>query len=124
VIQLDPQHLLFMEPRQPASRDPIIDDYTRRMAGALRVAEIPPRSTWNRGRHDCICRMSSACYDLDVATTHGTLKTNSLAVHYLAHHRGEVPESELAKVLTLTAPPLDPLPTELTRDMTPLPLPR
>src|SRR5215207_5574990 len=119
MIRLDPKHLLFVEPRQPARRDPIIDDYTRRMAGALRVAATPPRWSF-RGFHTCVCRMNSTHYDLRVATSNGWLRTNSLAVHYLAHHRGEVPDSELAKVLTLTAPPLDPLPTELARDLTPL----
>lgn len=123
MIRLDARHLLFIAPRGLGTAEPLIDEYTRRMAGALRVARLAPRKLWKRGFHTCVCRMQSGHIDLFVATTSGELVTNSLAVHYLAHHRDEVPAAELAKVLTLTAPPLEPLLEELNRDLRPLPLP-
>jgi hypothetical protein len=118
MVKLDAKHLLFIEPRSPASDEPVIDEYTRRMTGGLRVGHRRngPRDV-RRGVHMCVCRMTSEPFDTYVETTTGRLKTNSLCIHYLAHHRVEVPESELAKVLTLTAEPEDPVPTELARDM-------
>jgi len=74
-----------------------VDEYTRRMAGALRVAELDPWLKRTRGHHTCVCRMDSSNSNHYVRTESGHLITNSLAVHYLAHHRSEVPEGELAK---------------------------
>jgi hypothetical protein len=119
MIRIRPRWLLFIEPRGPASTVPIIDEYTRRMAGALRVAAIPAREQHSRGIHMCVCRMRSANHHFYVRGTSGRLTTNSLCVHYLAHHRDEVPASELEKVLMLHASACDPLPSDLARDLSP-----
>jgi hypothetical protein len=123
MVKLGPRHLMFIEPRELASPAPIVDGFTRRMAGALRVATRPPPERHFRGIHLCVCRMRSTNYNLYVRSTSGQLTTNSLCVHYLAHHRSEVPPGELDKVLTLVAPPCDPLPSDLARDLTPLKVP-
>jgi hypothetical protein len=112
VIVLAPDHLLFIEPQLPCSAEPVIDEYTRRMAGALLSAS---KQAAYRGIHRCICGATSTNCNYIVriqqrvagSPWHGLL-TNSLAVHYLALHRDEVPSEELAKVLTLTAEPADP----------------
>ena len=42
------------------------------------------------------------------------LRTNSLAIHYLAHHRDEVPPEELAKVAKLLADEVEPTHDEMS----------
>lgn len=115
----DADHVLFIEPAAQASSEPLIDRYTRHMAGALRAATPPPVAARFGGVHTCVCGATSANYNLDV-WSHRLLRfgrrrvqTNTLAVHYLAHHRDEVPAHELAKVLMLEAEPAEPLASEL-----------
>jgi hypothetical protein len=112
VIGLKPDHLLFIEPQRPRSAEPVIDEYTRRMAGAMLSAS--PQAAY-RGIHHCHCGAASTNCNYIVrilqrvagSPWHGLL-TNSLAVHYLALHRDEVPLDELTKVLRLTAEPTNP----------------
>ena len=112
LIDLSPDHLLFIEPTLPPSAEPVVDEYTRRMTGAMRSAS--PQAAY-RGIHRCRCGETSTNSDYIVRIAqrvpgspwHGLL-TNSLAVHYLAFHRDEVPPGELAKVLTLSAAPAEP----------------
>jgi hypothetical protein len=98
--------LLFIEPRNPASAEPVVDDLTKRMAAALNdgvggtgdtQASFRPGGGL-RGWHDCVCGACSS--NQNYLLSDGQV-TNSLCVHYLAHHRGEVPESELRKVRSL-----------------------
>ena len=115
------EHVLMIEPRGPCAAKPVIDEMTRRMAGALAGARTKHRY---RGIHDCTgrgCHASSDNADHFVAVRStgpgslpGELMTNSLAVHYLAFHRGEVPPSELDKVGSLAAPPAEPTIEQLT----------
>ena len=97
--------LLFVEPEKRPVRVPVVDAITRRMTGAWRKrTRIEPGF---RGIHHCTserCYTSSDNYNYLVATADGrVLTTNSLAIHYLAHHRDEVPTAELAKVAQLLA---------------------
>jgi hypothetical protein len=104
---IKPQGLLFIEPTQPELATPVIDNLTRRMAAALQRSRS---GTWQgdrfdvgngwRGWHTCSCGAMSGNHDLLLANG---MVTNSLAVHYLAKHRLEVPQAELRKVLTLPA---------------------
>jgi hypothetical protein len=97
------QHLLFVEPQGRPSSVPVIDALTRKMAGAWSVRTVQEPG-W-RGLHPCTgerCYATSDNYDSFVVTVDGArLMTNSLCVHYLAFHRAEVPERELAKVARL-----------------------
>ncbi len=125
MVNLDDRHLLFIEPTEVASKAPVFDEYTERMQRALDKAI---KGKTYRGVHTCRCSRKSTNYDLFVSCESGIVlfkeldnhtgwrrvfddstrpnkkqnfKTNSLAVHYLAYHRNEVPETELAKVLRL-----------------------
>jgi hypothetical protein len=51
-----------------------------------------------------------------VHTMAGRFATNSLAIHYVACHRVEVPTSELAKILTLPTSDVEPTDGELAGD--------
>lgn len=90
--------LLYVEPKAPPSDKPLIDDLTRKMATGLQFA-ICPQNRWYRGSHQCSCgvRSDNKTYII------GRFSTNSLAVHYLAWHRHEVPQAELDKVASLVA---------------------
>lgn len=66
-----------------------------------------------KGHHRCTgrgCQARSGNADLLIEG----LVTNSLAVHYLAHHRGDVPCGELAKVAVLDGPGAEPTPEQLS----------
>lgn len=106
----DDEHLLMIEPTGTPTSEPLVDDLTRRMAGALTCAEkIRP----TRGWHACTGRGCQANSDNVTHMVEG-YATNSLAVHYLAHHRDEVPHGELAKVAALNGPDAEPTPRQLS----------
>ena len=101
-------YLLFIEPTQPASAIPLIDELTRKMAAAFRAA-TPSADSW-LGVHECVCGVASMNHNYilpDGRTTH------SLCVHYLAYHRPEVGAEQLQEVAQLGAGKLDPTEREL-----------
>lgn len=113
------QGILYIEPAKARAAEPLIDELTMLMAGALRAAESGTGTSQDfstgggyRGWHTCACgAMSSNCeYRLP-----GGEVTNSLATHYLALHRDEVPEDQLAKVRALksVATPVKPTGREM-----------
>jgi hypothetical protein len=91
----EPMHLLYVEPAERPAAEPVLDLLTMVMAAAL--AEAPPTGA-QRGRHVCSCGARSDGYEYLLAT--GDL-TNSLAVHYLAFHRGELNNEVVAECLTV-----------------------
>jgi hypothetical protein len=98
MIAIDEYHLLMIHPSGPATAEPLVDALTRKMAGALAGAE---RTNFSRGFHRCTglgCRAVSDNAEHLVAG----YTTNSLAVHYLAHHRADVSRGELAKAVIAT----------------------
>ena len=101
--------LLFIEPQREASPVPLVDDATKRMTAALRSAQHG-----YRGIHTCRCGAQSDNVDHFIFNTDPRFTTNSLAVHYLAQHRDEVPPDELANVLTLPAVHAEPTVHEIT----------
>jgi hypothetical protein len=113
MISHAPDHLLFIEPTRPASAVPVIDALTRRMTGAWR--ERATSLVAYDGVHMCTaCSSTSDSEDHFVITTDGReLLTNSLAIHYLAYHRDEVPAAELAKVASLAAEMWEPTVDEM-----------
>ncbi len=88
--------LLYMEPQQSASEEPVLDEVTQKMTAAFRLAE--PSEYGYRGFHQCICGACGTNYDYQLRNGEWT---NSLCVHYLAYHREEVPQSQLDKVKML-----------------------
>ena len=97
MINLSPNHLLFVEPRKPLEH-PINDELTIKLEKLLGSAIEGPRY---RGFHICTCGCNkrSECYDLYI----GEMITNSLALHYLRDHRSEIPQSELEKLKNINA---------------------
>jgi hypothetical protein len=107
---INPQGLLFIHPFDPPSEHPLIDELTKRMTAAFNRCE---RGVWLsdggfrvghswRGSHRCSCGAISDSQDRRY--NHGMdVITNSLCVHYLAYHRDEIPEIEIAKVRLLPA---------------------
>lgn len=108
--------LLYIEPSARVSRHPLIDRYTRKMTAAFKQARegpryrslsitgtqdlqkpetVTPQKDIERGWHTCACGAPSS--NCDYFLPNG-MQTNSLAVHYLAWHRDDVPQVELDKV--------------------------
>lgn len=95
MIIADEKHLLFIEPKNPASPEPVIDEFTRMMTAAFLLSK---REHSYRGWHTCLCGADSS--NCDHVLPSGVI-TNSLCIHYLAYHRDEVPQAELEKVSRL-----------------------
>jgi hypothetical protein len=101
------QGLLYIEPAQVASAEVVLDHLTRKMTAAFRQAQ--PKE-FSRGFHECVCgAVSTSC---DYRLPNGEM-TNSLCVHYLAHHRPEVPPVQLVRVGALASAGVDPRDDEL-----------
>ena len=110
--------LLMIEPRGAVAGVPVIDQLTRRMAAALRGARHSDHVT--RGTHTATGsypnhdQPSSDDREHLIACTDGIVRTtNSLAVHYLAYFRTEVPAAEFAKLEALPLDEADPTDDEL-----------
>lgn len=95
--------VLYIEPSEKFSPEPVIDSLTRKMAAALRSAEASPLHYM--GYHTCTCGSRSKSHDFILSDG---LITNSLCVHYLAWHRSEIPKEELDKVAKLGSGELEP----------------
>jgi len=115
---IDPNELLYIEPQGKKEPVPVVDGLTRRMAAALNKAIAGTKSRGHfevdgrfRGWHTCACGAMSS--NQDYLLSNGMI-TNSLCVHYLAMHRGEVPEAELRKVLTLPPEEVEPFPQQVS----------
>ncbi len=102
--------LLYIEPKSLATAEPLIDMYTRKMTAALRrpvdMGALSVHSAGSehedvlfhpgmvmRGFHCCKCGKASSG-NCDYVLADGSI-TNSLAIHYLAYHRQEVPARAL-----------------------------
>jgi hypothetical protein len=112
---IDQRVLLYIEPQQQSLAEPIIDELTWKMAAALNhcvaTGTYQPgqfcKNNRFRGWHTCSC---GACSDNVDYLLPGGEVTNSLAVHYLAYHRHEVPLQQLERVRKLPCgqePPSD-----------------
>lgn len=92
--------LLYIEPKAPVSDAPVIDDLTRRMTAAFRGATRPGELDGWMGVHQCACGASSSTYDHKLPDGQ---TTNSLCIHYLALHRAEISQEQIARVQALTS---------------------
>jgi hypothetical protein len=93
MIKSDDEHLLFIEPKKSAYKEPVQDELSASMREAMEHARRPNYRYF--GYHLCVCGAKSDSTDWILHT--GQI-TNSLAVHYLEYHREEVPPRELEKV--------------------------
>ena len=103
-------HVLYVEPGPYTPAEPVIDELTRKMTAAYRSAESDGMC-W-RGFHVCRCGVNSTNHDFILPNGQ---QTNSLCVHYLAFHREDIPEAELAKVAALESGEAEPNTEELAR---------
>lgn len=108
MISDDSKHLLYIHPTLPATAEPLIDGVTRRLCAAWR-ARTETGITY-RGMHHCTgCHAPSSNTDYRL----GGMETNSLALHYVAYHRAEVPQAELDKIASLPDVEVEPTPVDL-----------
>lgn len=91
---INPNGLFMIEPKLPPSDNPTIDAYTKIMAAILINTEHRSRY---KGFHACSCGAMSDNIDHYIRG----LQTNSLAVHYLAYHRPEVPEDDINRMMNV-----------------------
>jgi len=92
MISDDDKHLMMIEPQ--GNCEPAIDDEITDMAIAVHKSVVfGDRVT--KGFHVCKC---GAVSDNQIWTLPSGRVTNSLMVHYIKHHRSEVPESEIMKL--------------------------
>ncbi len=96
MVCTDDKHILFIEPQEFPSAEPVIGVTVRRMAAIL--AKATGTGPVYMGVHHCKCGAESDNQDFELPD--GSI-TNSLAVHYLAYHRHEIPREELAKVVIM-----------------------
>lgn len=87
------QRLLFIEPQEPPSTQAVLDSFTRKMCAAFRRATTSPYAFG--GVHSCRCGATSSCTDHFLPD--GAV-TNSLCIHYVAHHRNSVPDEQLRAI--------------------------
>jgi len=102
--------LLYIEPKNPRSKRANKDIYTRKMTEALRrptdvgaltvyfkgyqYEDVRFRSGYAKNRtHTCACQHGWSS-NQDYQLIDGSI-TNSMAIHYLAYHRDEVPQAAL-----------------------------
>lgn len=102
--------LLFIEPQNDKSVEPVDDDMTLFMETLLNTAINTSskkgvvingnfvKGLSTMGVHTCYCGECSHSCDYEIHTGY---YTNSLATHYLRWHRKDVPEEELNKVRSL-----------------------
>ncbi len=114
--------LLFIEPKNESSDNPLIDSATRKMSAALRLHTnkngcLSPKGefipdTVLRGFHICGCKAGGSSASHDYVLPNGII-TNSLCIHYLAYHRDEVPEDALTLIESLDYGEAEPTSNEL-----------
>jgi hypothetical protein len=94
---VDPNGFLMIEPKNQANKT-VIDDLTCSVTALLRTAE--DGQAWF-GYHECICGAYSGNVDLWVEISGKKYLTNSLAAHYAACHRDEIPQQQMKLIETL-----------------------
>lgn len=106
MIDTSPKCLLMIEPSANVSAQPLIDGLTLRMAAALLKAQAAHKAAGQdglyeqtKGQHRAASGARSDNVVWRIRSLLGSeLETNSLAVHYLAWSRHEIPEAELEKL--------------------------
>ncbi len=111
-MAINPELLLFIEPKNEPSKEPIIDELTRKMTASLRKAEeggiydyekigseyvFDKKGGWF-GFHDCSCGARGG--GRDFLLSNGEM-TNEHCIHYIAYHRDEISKEQLIRVLSL-----------------------
>ena len=118
---VDDRLLLFIEPSKSPSKEPLIDELTRKMTASFRKGikgleyfSLPQNLSGDkvhkigdrffienhgyRGFHSCKCGATSG--NANYLLVNGEI-TNSLCIHYLAYHRDEISNEQLERVKAL-----------------------
>lgn len=101
--------LLYINPKGLASPEPLVDGVTLKMTRLWRCQQENEHAGQWRGFHTCICRAMSSSQDHVIRLPNKLIITNALCIHYLAHHRDEVPREVLAQILCYDEPAPVPL---------------
>lgn len=111
-MAVNPELLLFIEPENEPSKEPIIDELIKKMTASFRKAkkgvirdyavmgkgyEFIKGDGW-MGWHNCFCGALAGGYDY--LLTNGEM-TNENCIHYLAYHRDEISQEQIARVYGL-----------------------
>ena len=96
--------LLYLNPEKEVAEKPVLDELTGKMTAALNASE--PNGIFWRGCHECTCGACSSNTDYILPSGY---QTNSLAAHYLALHREEVPEDQIKIIGAFEIEPVDPI---------------
>lgn len=111
-MAVNPELLLFIEPKNSPSKNPVIDELTKKMTASFRKAKIGTIDRYSvigqgyafsegngwRGWHTCSCGARNGCQDY--LLSNGEM-TNDLCIHYMAYHREEIPQEQLDRVAKL-----------------------
>lgn len=125
MIIIDNKVVLYFEPRNKKSDQPIIDELTIKMFNSFKSYVSKGSVNFNRnprtnigtiynenpfsenigtmGIHECICGEESSTFDYLLEDGY---ITNSLCVHYLAYHRDAVSEEDINKVKNMSSSPI------------------
>lgn len=117
MIDTSEQMLLYIEPQQPKSDTPLVDELTQKMTAGFVEYKTGTgyqgqfmEDAVTMGWQTCTCGARST--NVDYLLPSGFI-TNSLCIHYLAWHRSEVPQSELDKVASLPNEHAEPMTEQL-----------
>lgn len=108
-MAVNPELLLFIEPKNKPSEKPILDELTRKLTASFRKAKVgviqdyecqdqgydfEENNHW-MGFHECSCGANAG--GQDYLLPNGEM-TNGNCIHYLAYHREEVPQEQLDRI--------------------------
>jgi len=99
--------VLYLEPCKDRTAKPIIDGLTRKITASLRKAK---NVNGMFGWHTEPCGCNSSCCDHQLPNG---LVTNSLAIHYIAFHRHEIPTEDIELIEALADGEEEPTVSEL-----------
>lgn len=111
-MAVNPELLLFIEPENAPSEEPVIDVLTKKMTASFRKAKKGAIKDYSKigheykfieddgwmGFHNCFCGAKSGGQDF--LLPNGEM-TNENCIHYLAYHRDEIPQEQIARVYSL-----------------------
>lgn len=109
---VNPELLLFIEPEKPPSKEPLIDELTRKMTASFRKSQKGSINDYSKpgkgynfiidggwfGPHRCSCGVISG--GRDYLLLNGEM-TNENCIHYLAYHRNEILNEQIDRVSIL-----------------------
>jgi hypothetical protein len=103
--------LLFIEPKNIGSAEPLLDALTYKLLNAMRTSVkrgiVTSDGEFHEGMSTRGVHYCTGCSNKDIHSAANDcllecgLATNYLAVHYMAFHRDEVPFSEIEKIALL-----------------------